>query len=1417
MPPTFPLDENGREVASRSASSTAFHELLLASIAPIIDPAPSTAEPDAGQPLQALEPPASPTPVTQQTDQTVVPEPLSSSSIAALTSTAPTAAVSSTTDFSAAVATPVATAAPTATISTNAVATIVVGATVAGSTPQVLGYNLGHFRQGSNAADWWRYSGVKAARAFIRPSDIEPIDDITEVGDGVSDQASFASRRSALRANAANVSVALDSNYVNWTSFSAAYQKLDETNNNKFAPSYAFTELRAQGVSILANITASPSRLPLANSEDWANAWELWQHYYAQAFLLGRDYDIERYGMFNEPNNWTWPKETTDKVGNWLRRLQLASDAIQSALADVNSRYGTALRPQIFAPNTANGATKYNDTAAGNTWGREAVLANHTRWDGAYDPNWSNFHVYNYQKYDTLAADYVSDYQALRSYLNVDGATAMPLALTEFNVRTGDNYDARTETLDSPSDYAALGANNIALSEVGASQLYLFKFAQTERSGGTYPVAKNGTHYVQNGSGTLNNYGGATKGAETYRLFVKGSGSGRQRLTQTSTAGSAVWSQVTRESSDGRVWAFLANTGSAPVDLELDFTALGLAEGSLAVVEEVSEAFSGGVARVVAMQAGKLPVATLPGQATWLVSMTPAVAVTSRIATEDTQLADGTGKGQAGGSATGLVVRSDGTVDGRRVSLLKFNVQQLPTDLERVLLNLSASTLSLDGPVQAHLYGLSDDTWSEASSTWSSLGAVLRQNVSAGNQIAHNVVANQGSATTILGQLLVSGSTARSYQLDVSDFVRSQSDGWASILVVQDHRWDTALPSKTSGDTQADGLRISSREAGSGLAPELQLLTRTGPVSPPPPAAPVMALAADNGTSATDGLTNNGTIIVSGLLAGASWQYSTDNAGTWTNGAGNTFTLSAGTYASGSLQVRQTNFAGSTSAAAANASAITIDLTAPSAPVFALAADTGTSSTDRITNNSTFNVTGLEALGSWQFSSDSGNSWSPPIASSVTTFSLIDNTYAEGSIRVRQSDRAGNLSVEAATTAATTIDTAAPLAPTFRLTTDTGTSSSDWISSNGAITVSGLATGNPWQFSSNGGSTWTTGTGSAFTLAAGSYAANAIQVRQRDVADNISNAALNSSSIVIDATAPTITNQLVGGSTLILRFSEPIAFPGATATRFAVSNGKSNVTVTGLSVAVDGLSITLTLDGQGIASTSLLTVAYTDPNTRANNTTGAIEDIAGNDQASLAATTIRTFLASTSVSMTSGFNTGYTGVELTTAPTADNASITGNASGNTLTGNATNNAFTGAAGADILTGGGSSDDFRYAANSESLLGTTNSPGYDRITDLAIGTDTITHTTTFSAASGSITNKGSIASLTAANISALLTSTTFAASTATTGVAAAFSVGSDTTARTFLALNDNTAGYQAASDALIEITGFSGSLANLAIG
>jgi Ca2+-binding RTX toxin-like protein len=144
--------------------------------------------------------------------------------------------------------------------------------------------------------------------------------------------------------------------------------------------------------------------------------------------------------------------------------------------------------------------------------------------------------------------------------------------------------------------------------------------------------------------------------------------------------------------------------------------------------------------------------------------------------------------------------------------------------------------------------------------------------------------------------------------------------------------------------------------------------------------------------------------------------------------------------------------------------------------------------------------------------------------------------------------------------------------------------------------------------------------------------------------------------------------------------------------------------------------------------------------------------------------------------------------------------ITGDRGANRLIGNGGNDILTGLGGKDILTGGAGTDTFVFGYG-DSLLS-----GFDQITDLAIGVDAIDGW-----AATAVQAVGRATSLNANDLGKLLFGNNFLANGA-----AAFVVGSTGGDRTFLALNDAQVGFQAGKDLLVEITGFSGNLSNLAI-
>ena len=123
----------------------------------------------------------------------------------------------------------------------------------------------------------------------------------------------------------------------------------------------------------------------------------------------------------------------------------------------------------------------------------------------------------------------------------------------------------------------------------------------------------------------------------------------------------------------------------------------------------------------------------------------------------------------------------------------------------------------------------------------------------------------------------------------------------------------------------------------------------------------------------------------------------------------------------------------------------------------------------------------------------------------------------------------------------------APAPVSLALAADTGSSPTDRITSNGVVNVTGLESGATWRYSINGGAvspTFTTGTGTFFTLDEGDYAVDQVQVVQSVSGAESVPAIL--AAVSVDNTAPVIAR--TGAATVTLTLGDPYTDEGATAT-----------------------------------------------------------------------------------------------------------------------------------------------------------------------------------------------------------------------------------------------------------------------------
>ena len=316
---------------------------------------------------------------------------------------------------------------------------------------------------------------------------------------------------------------------------------------------------------------------------------------------------------------------------------------------------------------------------------------------------------------------------------------------------------------------------------------------------------------------------------------------------------------------------------------------------------------------------------------------------------------------------------------------------------------------------------------------------------------------------------------------------------------------------------------------------------------PDPPSIPDLDAASDTGTSDIDNITKDNTPMFKGtaeanstveLFHGGTTSLGTtpaDGSGNWSKTVA---VLADGTY---SITAKATDVAGNASDAS-GALSVTIDTTvaAPSTPDLDAASDSGSSSTDNITNvkKPKFNGTAEKDASVELFrggvsmapatAADGSGNWSFTTPADITP----DGTY---SITAKQTDVAGNVSA-ASSALSITIDTQAPNAPTglnLSPSDDTGTSSADNLT-NKTTDLSFRGNAEPDStvelFDGSASGSANSGSGNWNITAHGPFSEgpHTFTAKATDAAGNTSVASAGL-TVTIDITKPNVTiNQTVG-------------------------------------------------------------------------------------------------------------------------------------------------------------------------------------------------------------------------------------------------------------------------------------------------
>ena len=426
---------------------------------------------------------------------------------------------------------------------------------------------------------------------------------------------------------------------------------------------------------------------------------------------------------------------------------------------------------------------------------------------------------------------------------------------------------------------------------------------------------------------------------------------------------------------------------------------------------------------------------------------------------------------------------------------------------------------------------------------------------------------------------------------------------------------------------------------------------------------------------------SNGTLTIAFTAGGTggssitNYQYSLDGGATWTtrSPAATTSPITVTGLTNGTtyqVQIRAVNSLGSGKS--------TESITA-STPLEISSAPSITSVTG---GNPTLSVAFTAGSGgtitNYEFSTNGGTTWqvrNPVSATSPLTISGLTNGTSY-SVKIRGVTAAGS---GVASDASSGTPYTTPSAPTITTVTDTASSGLSVAFTAGGDGGSAITN---YEFSTNGGSTWATRAPAATTspiVITGLTAGTSYNVKVRAVNAAGSGSASNTKEGTptgSDTAAPVFQSAAVNaaGTQLTMTYDENLSSTTASTSAFTVLVNGSAITVSSVTISTNKVLLAL---GSTVQSGDSITVAYTDPS--GANDSSAVQDSAGNDAASLSATSVTNGTTGTTTTTTSsttssttvpsggGGGTSQSGTTTTSSSTSTTTSSTTIVAGTTTT------------------------------------------------------------------------------------------------------------------------------------------------------
>jgi hypothetical protein len=546
--------------------------------------------------------------------------------------------------------------------------------------------------------------------------------------------------------------------------------------------------------------------MPISIHNDYAEKWEYWKWQFVSTYWLAKNFDVTDYQLWNEPDHVQLGGNISqDDYMEWVR---YGSDAKRAAIQAVNAKYGKNLKAKIYAPVITSPKafsarldnTDTRDDVTG--WGQRIAQGLHTDYKGE-TVSYNIVDVFDIHRYRDDAYVYADEMAEMQEGMkaNTPDGSVLPINFSEQNVENTSTFEKTGDDLDMPllfTDQALIYARTM---ERGVYGIQSFKYSNVDGS-------NVGFQFTANGPANFDT-GGYRKGASVVKLFAKGFTQGRD-LYRTTTLNLPATQNSGFVSSDGvnyYVWSVNTSDSSACA-LQFNLAEVDVNPNSPITVEEVSAERNGEVVIRDTAHAGKSLQFTQPKQSVWLISI-PRGGKTKTVALDsiaDAQVQGGAAAAQNFGSADSMQVQKGASVESDRISYLKFDLTSTnkkevssAKKVQRAILNIYGWNGIDIQPFAFHLYGITDNTWSEDGINWLNAPAHDPSGAKA---------TGVGTISFPLGVMTLQGAPGYA-RIDVTDFVNRQIAVGRSVsfMLIKENRFE--------GDTSDQSRRaaINTRES----------------------------------------------------------------------------------------------------------------------------------------------------------------------------------------------------------------------------------------------------------------------------------------------------------------------------------------------------------------------------------------------------------------------------------------------------------------------------------------------------------------------------------------------------------------------------------------------------------------------------